>query len=137
MREAVQERNQLIQNAPSLVKPLPTTIPIFKTFSGLLNAPLKFLGWLDKPAERGGLVIKIGLIFYDAFTGKNRIVPRHVFEGRTSALRKFPQLNPEIRYAATYYDGIFLSPERLTIELLLDAEKKGDFARALNLCFPD
>ena len=54
VREAVQERNRMIQNAPSLVKPLPTTIPIFKTFSGLLNAPLKFLGWLEKPSERGG-----------------------------------------------------------------------------------
>src|SRR5450756_1310073 len=76
VREAVQERNRMIQNAPSLVKPLPTTIPIFKTFSGLLNAPLKFLGWLEKPSERGGLIIKVGLIFYDAFTGKTRAVPR-------------------------------------------------------------
>ncbi len=132
VREAVQERNRMIQNAPSLVKPLPTTIPIFKTFSGLLNAPLKFLGWLEKPSERGGLIIKIGLIFYDAFTGKNRAVPRHVFDGRSQALKKYPRLNPGIRYAATYYDGIILSPERLTIELLLDAEKAGEHARSIN-----
>jgi glycerol-3-phosphate dehydrogenase len=132
VREAVHERNRLIQNAPSLVKPLPTTIPIFKTFSGLLNAPLKFLGWLDEPSERGGLVIKIGLIFYDAFTGKNRTVPAHVFDGRAKAIKKYPRLNPKIRYAATYYDGIFLSPERLSIELLLDAEKEGSYARSLN-----
>jgi glycerol-3-phosphate dehydrogenase len=132
VREAVQERNRLIQNAPSLVKPLPTTIPIFKTFSGLLNAPLKFLGWLDKPSERGGLIIKVGLIFYDAFTGNSRTVPAHVFDGRDKALKKYPRLNPKIRYAATYYDGIILSPERLSIELLLDAEKEGSHARALN-----
>ncbi|PJH75932.1 MAG: FAD-dependent oxidoreductase, partial [Anaerolineae bacterium CG_4_9_14_0_8_um_filter_58_9] len=50
VREAVQERNRMIENAPHLVKPLPTTIPIFKVFSGLLNAPLKFLGWLEKPS---------------------------------------------------------------------------------------
>ena len=37
----------MIRNAPGLVKPLPTSIPIFKTFSGLFNAPLKFLGWLE------------------------------------------------------------------------------------------
>src|SRR5512143_2767429 len=37
VREAVQERNRLICNAPHLVQPLPTTIPIFKRFSGLLN----------------------------------------------------------------------------------------------------
>jgi glycerol-3-phosphate dehydrogenase len=132
VREAVQERNRLIRNAPSLVQPLPTTIPIFKTFSGMLNAPLKFLGWLEKPSERGGLIIKVGLIFYDAYTGKSRAVPRHVFDGRVEALRKYPQLNPGIRYAATYYDGIILSPERLTIELLLDAEKEGRHARSLN-----
>ncbi|MBE3119744.1 MAG: glycerol-3-phosphate dehydrogenase/oxidase [Candidatus Atribacteria bacterium] len=132
VREAVQERNRMIQNAPSLVQPLPTTIPIFKIFSGLLNAPLKFLGWLEKPSERGGLIIKVGLIFYDAFTGKTRAVPCHVFDGHASALKKYPRLNPGIRYAATYYDGIILSPERLTLELLLDAEKEGDHARSLN-----
>jgi len=132
VREAVHERNRMIQNAPSLVKPLPTTIPIFKTFSGMFNAPLKFLGWLDKPSERGGLIIKVGLIFYDAFTGKSRTVPAHVFDGRAKALKKYPRLNPKIRYAATYYDGIILSPERLSIELVLDAEKEGGHARALN-----
>ena len=38
VREAVQERNRLIEHAPHLVKPLPTTFPIFKWLSGLLNA---------------------------------------------------------------------------------------------------
>jgi glycerol-3-phosphate dehydrogenase len=132
VREAVQERNRLIQNAPSLVKPLPTTIPIFKTFSGLLNAPLKFLGWLEKPSERGGLVIKIGLMLYDAYTGKKRVVPRHVFDNHSTSLKKYPRINPAVRYTATYYDGIILSPERLTIELLLDAEGEGGHARSLN-----
>ncbi len=132
VREAVRERNRLIQNAPTLVKPLPTTIPIFKIFSGLLNAPLKFLGLLEKPAERGALVIKLGLIFYDAYTGKNRVVPRHTFEPRRKALQRFPRLNPRIRYAATYYDGLLLSPERLALELVLDAEAEGAHARALN-----
>src|SRR5689334_3321363 len=47
VREAVQERNRMIQNAAHIVKPLPTTIPIFRSFSGLLNAPLKFLGIMD------------------------------------------------------------------------------------------
>jgi glycerol-3-phosphate dehydrogenase len=132
VREAVQERNRMIQNAPSLVKPLPTTIPIFKTFSGLFNAPLKFLGWLDKPSERGALIIKIGLIFYDAFTGKRRAVPRHVFDNHSTSLKKYPRINPEVRYTATYYDGLILSPERLTLELLLDAEREGSHARSLN-----
>jgi glycerol-3-phosphate dehydrogenase len=132
VREAVQERNRLIENAPHIVKPLPTTIPIFKIFSGLLNAPLKFLGWLDRPAERGALVIKIGLMLYDAYTRGQGTVPPHVFDKREVALEKFRYLNPQICYAATYYDGSILSPERLTVELILDAEAEGTHARALN-----
>src|ERR1044071_7955782 len=72
VREAVQERNRLLQNAPHLVKPLPTTIPIFKRLSGLLNAPLKFFGKLNRPSERGSLIIKLGLMIYDAYTGRQR-----------------------------------------------------------------
>src|SRR5512141_1122611 len=64
VREAVRERNLMIQNAPHLVKPLPTTIPMFKRLSGLLNAPLKFLKMLDRPSERGSLIIKLGLMMY-------------------------------------------------------------------------
>src|SRR5512137_2911084 len=30
VREAVQERNYMIENAPHIVRPLPTTIPIFR-----------------------------------------------------------------------------------------------------------
>jgi glycerol-3-phosphate dehydrogenase len=132
VREAVQERNRMIGNAPHLVRPLPTAIPIFKVFSGLLNAPLKFLGWLEKPSERGALVIKIGLIFYDAFTRAQKTVPTHRFVGRKKALSEFPGMNPDVRFVATYYDGSIISPERLTVELLLEGEAEGDHARALN-----
>lgn len=132
VREAVRERNRLLQNAPHLVKPLPTTIPIFKLFSGLLNAPLKFLGMLDKPSERGSLVIKIGLVMYDAYTGRQRIVPRHQFLSRKKSLAKWEQLNPNIVNTATYYDGAILNPERLAVELVLDAESENPNAHALN-----
>lgn len=130
VREAVQERNRMIENAPHLVKPLPTVVPMFKIFSGLLNAPFKFLNLLDKPAERGALVIKIGLIFYDAFTRAQKTVPPHKFEGRAKSLEKYPKLAQDIKFTATYYDGQILSPERYTVELLLDGEKDG--GKALN-----
>ena len=132
VREAVRERNLMIQNAPHLVKPLPTTIPIFKRLSGLLNAPLKFFGKLDKPSERGSLVIKIGLMMYDAYTGKQRTVPRHVFLSRRKSLKKWSHLNPKIVNTATYYDGAILQPERLAIEVMLDAEQENANAHALN-----
>ncbi len=132
VREAVRERNRMIENAPHVVRPLPTVVPMFKLFSGLLNAPFKFLNLLDKPAERGALVIKIGLIFYDSFTRAQGTVPPHKFEGREKSLAKYPKLSPDIKYTATYYDGQILSPERFTVELVLDAEAEGPHARALN-----
>ncbi len=132
VREAVQERNRLIVNAPHLVRPLPTVVPIFKVFSGLLNAPLKFFNLLNRPAERGALVIKIGLIFYDAFTSGQRIVPKHRLDSRNASLKKYPKLNPAIQYTARYYDGQILSPERLAVELVLDAEAEGPHAKAVN-----
>jgi len=121
VREAVQERNRLIENAPHLVTPLPTTFPIFKWFSGLLNAPLKFLGMLDRPSERGALVIKIGMTLYDLYTRKQGTVPKHTFLGRKRSLEQFPALNPEVIFTGTYFDGTIHSPERLAAELVIDA----------------
>lgn len=132
VREAVRERNRLIQNAPHIVQPLPTTIPIFKYLSGIFNAPLKFLGWLDKPSERGSLIIKLGLIMYDAYTGKQRTVPRHRFLSQASSLKMWDKLNPQVVNTATYYDGLISNPERLALEILLDAETESPNARALN-----
>ncbi|KAA3647319.1 MAG: glycerol-3-phosphate dehydrogenase/oxidase [Chloroflexi bacterium] len=132
VREAVQERNRLIENAPHLVNPLPTVFPIFKWFSGLLNAPLKFLGLLDRPAERGAIVIKIGMVFYDAFTSRQGTVPSHKFIGRDASLDKFPQLNPDIIFTGTYYDGSMPSPERICMELIADATQASPDALALN-----
>jgi glycerol-3-phosphate dehydrogenase len=132
VREAVKERNRMIQNAPHIVKPLPTAIPMFKYFSGLFNAPLKFLGWLDKPSERGSVIIKLGLMMYDAYTGKQRTVPRHKFYSRAESLRKWSKLNSEIVNTAVYYDGLISNPERFALEIILDAEAENTNARALN-----
>ncbi len=132
VREAVQERNRLLENAPHLVKPLPTTFPIFKWFSGLLNAPFKFLGLLDKPAERGAIVIKIGMMLYDFYTRKQKTVPAHVFRNTKESLKLFPLLNPEIVFTGTYYDGSMPSPERIAIELITDAVDENERAIPLN-----
>src|SRR6266498_1902701 len=137
VREAVQERNRLIQNAPHLVKPLPTVIPMFKRFSGVLNAPLKFLKMLDKPSERGSVIIKLGLMMYDAYTSaqgnqQQRAVPKHQFLSRKKSLEQWKHLNPEVINTAIYYDGAILQPERLALEILLDAEAENPNARALN-----
>src|SRR3989304_10315161 len=132
VREAVQERNRLLENAPHLVRQLPTTFPIFKRFSGLLNAPLKFLGLLDKPSERGALVIKSGMMLYDFYTRTQKTVPQHVFMNKTESLENFPMLNPEIIYTGTYYDGAMHSPERIAIEIISDAVEENKLAIPLN-----
>ncbi len=132
VREAVQERNRLIENAPHYVKPLPTVIPIFKWFSGLFNAPLKFMGWLDRPSERGAVVIKIGLLFYDTFTRKQGTVPKHQFMARSASLKEFPKLNSKVRFTAQYYDGAMHTPERICVEMVLDGETASPEAHALN-----
>ncbi len=132
VREALTERNLLLRNAPHYAKPLPTTVPVFKIFSGLLNAPLKFLGLMDRPAERGALVIKIGMVLYDAFAAKYRVMPTHIFEGRAASLEKYPKLNPKIRYTGRYYDSWMPSPERICMDLLRDAAELHDGALALN-----
>ena len=132
VREAVQERNRLIENAPHLVRPLPTTFPIFKWFSGLLNAPLKFFGLLERPSERGAIVIKIGMILYDYYTRRQKTVPKHVFRNRKESIALFPFLNKDIIFTATYFDGGMPSPERIAIELLKDAVDENDRAIPLN-----
>lgn len=132
VREALHERNRMLQNAPHYARPLPTTIPIFKPLSGILNAPLKFLGLLDRPGERGALVIKIGLMLYDWFTRDSQMMPAHRFYGRNESLRKRPLLNPDILCTATYYDAWMSTPERICVELLADATAASDRAQAIN-----
>jgi glycerol-3-phosphate dehydrogenase len=132
VREAVQERNRMIENAPHLVKPLKTTFPIFNIFSGLLNAPLKFLGLLDRPSERGAIIMKLGMILYDLFTRSQKTVPGHIFRNKKESLFLYPLLNPDILFTSTYYDGAMPSPERIAIELIQDAVKENEKSIPLN-----
>lgn len=143
VRESVVERNRLLRIAPHYVKPLQTTIPIFSTFSGVLAAPLRFLTHKQqgKPKERGAFLIKLGLSLYDSFSRDGGSVPRHQFRGRKGALAELPDLRPDVKYAATYFDASVHNPERLTLDVLQDGEKagrtgagagQGDTARASN-----
>ena len=131
VREAVQERNRLLRNARHYVHPLQTTIPIFSTFSGLLGAPLRFLTHRQRSTrERGALLIKLGLTIYDGFSRDGGAVPRHRFLGRRKALAEMPELNPRLKYTATYYDASMHDPERLALDVMLDGVAAG--GRAAN-----
>jgi glycerol-3-phosphate dehydrogenase len=132
VNEAVHERNRLLKNAPHYVRPLETTIPIFKTFSGVLSAPLRFLTHKQRSTvERGALLIKVGLTIYDSFSRDGGSVPRHRFLGRTKSLEAMPHLNPSLKFTATYYDASMHNPERLALDVLLDGVETGH-GRAAN-----
>jgi glycerol-3-phosphate dehydrogenase len=132
VREALHERNRLLRNAPHLTQPLATAIPIYKRFSGMLNAPLKFAGLLERPGERGALVIKLGLMLYDLLAGTDGPLPGHQWFNRQQSLARWPDLNPEVLNTARYWDGYMPSPERICMELIADAERDHADAMAIN-----
>lgn len=134
VKEAVRERNLLLQNAPHYVRPLPTTIPVRRWLSGSVSCIKRFFGLGGyRPADRGAFLVKVGLTFYDIVTtGKNRAMPRHKFTSRKKALQRRPALPHDIICTATYYDACVSHPERLCLELLNDGESLSANARALN-----
>jgi glycerol-3-phosphate dehydrogenase len=136
VRESLLERNRLLKNAPHYVKPLATTIPVFNWTSGILPGIRNLLGWPAKPRNRGALLVKTGLMVYDFLAGRESPLPKHRFRFRRAALALRPALNPEVLCTATYYDAKITYPERLCLELVLDAEAACPGARALNYVRP-
>lgn len=132
VKESLVERDRLLRNAPHLVHPLPTTVPVFGVFSGLANSIVRFLGLSRKPSRRGAIVVKAGLSIYDYLTRKRALMPKHHFRGRRATLDKWPALNPAVKSSATYYDAWVKQPERIGFELLQDGFSAGPNARALN-----
>jgi len=132
VRESLFERDALLRNAPHMVFPLPTAVPVNSIFSGLLNASMSFFGMKGRPRPRGILPVKLGLSLYDLLTRKRRVLPAHEVFSRREALSRWPELSPDLQFAAVYHDAWISHPERLAIELVLDAEADNDDAIALN-----
>jgi len=132
VREALQERNRLLKNAPHYVKPMPTTIPIFNWMSGIIPGIRNLLNWPTKPGNRGALMIKTGLTLYDFLAGRESPLPKHLFRTGWAARALRPALNPGVICTATYYDAKITYPERLCLELVQDAEAAYPQAHAMN-----
>ena len=151
VREAVQERNRLLQLAPHYVKPLPTMIPIFNWQSGIWKIAAKFFGLSGlllsptglrlaqsegKGHQRGGVIVKLGLMLYELWNSPPIVttarIPSHRFQLRVSSLKQFPELSSDIVATAIYYDAVVLSPERLAVELVTETEKMSQNATAIN-----
>ena len=126
------ERNLLLKNAPHLVKPLATVIPIFSWFKGVGAALRTLMGSTTAPRNRGAALMKVGLAMYDFYGRRHRVMPRHQMWSKTRALREIPPLTPRIVAAGQYYDATVSMPERLVWELLSDGMRAQPLSRALN-----
>ncbi len=123
VRESVEERDRLLLNAPHQVKPLKVWVPALSWAGGTLQAALRFMRLVKDPGPKGALILKFGLAFFDSFSWQHRSMPKHRLIKRDEALKTLPGLTPETRIVAEYYDAKIESPERLTMELVADAEK--------------
>lgn len=132
VRESLHERDALLRNAPHMVKPLATVVPITSVFSGLFNAAASFFHLSSRPTRRGAVPLRIGLSIYDWVTRTRRVLPRHRLLGAGAAFQKWPKLVPEMKFAAVFYDAWISHPERLGVELILDTERLAEHSVALN-----
>ncbi|MDA4846638.1 glycerol-3-phosphate dehydrogenase/oxidase [Hoeflea poritis] len=132
VRESLRERDGLLKTAPHMVKPLPTLIPITSVFSGSMNAAASFLGWSGKPANRGILPIKLGLMLYDWVTRDRRRLPKHQVISAKQARRSWPVLTRQARFAAIYHDAWITHPERLCVEMIADMASAAPASVAIN-----
>ena len=130
--ESVHERNRLLKYAPHYVKPLKTTIPIISWFAGMIKAPLIFMGLNIKAGGRGALIVKMGLTFYDILTCRLRQTPWNYLMGKKRSLQEIPGLRNDIVCTATYWDAWISQPERLCVEMALEACAEQPECVALN-----
>jgi glycerol-3-phosphate dehydrogenase len=126
------ERNLLLRNAPHLVHPLLTIIPILSWTRGVFAALRTLLGSKTAPRSRGAVLIKIGLQLYDYYGAKRRVMPKHTMVSRAKALKDIPSLTPAVVAVATYYDAKVSIPERLVFELITDGLAADPRSAALN-----
>ncbi|MGR9202195.1 glycerol-3-phosphate dehydrogenase/oxidase [Rhizobium leguminosarum] len=119
--ESTLERNLLLKNAHHLVKPLKIVVPYASWFGGMAVAVRKMLR-LDGPsAGRGGALIKIGLSVYDFLGRHARTLPSHKVLTRSELRKTVKGILPSAVGGARYYDAWIPHPERLNLELVLDA----------------
>ncbi|MTE01568.1 FAD-dependent oxidoreductase [Paracoccus sp. YIM 132242] len=126
------ERNLLLKNAPHLVRPLPTVIPIFSWFKGVPAALRTLLGSTTAPRSRGAVLMKTGLAMYDFYGRRHRVMPRHQLWSKKRTLREIPPLTPRIVAAGQYHDAAVTLPERLVWELLAEGMRANPASRAWN-----
>lgn len=130
--EATHERNLLLRNAPHLVRPLKTVVPLSNFFGGLLSSMVRFTGIAVPSKARGLFVVSLGLMLYDFLGRRQRVMPSHRIErvGRADG----SLFRSSVRWTATYFDAWISHPEWLVHELLEDAHRDEPRSLATNYC---
>lgn len=107
VHESLQERENLLRNAPHLVRPLPLLIPVYED------------------ARRGMNTVDFGLYVYDLLS-IGRSVPGHRRLSTEEALAEMPGLRADgLTGAVVYYDAQVTYVERLVVENALGAAAAG------------
>ena len=126
VKESLAERNRLVKIASHLVKPLRFAIPLRQRRGGLLAAAARIVGFesiakrLGSTQGRGSWAVGIGLTLYDIFS-RDPSWPAHAMN--RSCANGLPCIDKNgFPWIATYFDAQCLYPERLAVELLVDAE---------------
>jgi glycerol-3-phosphate dehydrogenase len=130
--EATRERNLLLRNAPHLVRPLKTVVPLSNHFGGLLSSAMRFFGLSMSPGSRGLFVVALGLRVYDLLGRRQRVMPGHTIE-RVSP-RDSRLFSAAVRWTATFFDAWISHPEWLILELIGDAGRDRPGSVAANYC---
>jgi glycerol-3-phosphate dehydrogenase len=109
VRQDLREREKLLHNAPHLVKPLPFLVPMYH----------KSLFYRLK--------MRIGMFLYDILS-YDKSLPGHHFYSKQETLSMEPQLKPDrLNGSFMYYDAQVPYTERLVLENVVAAERKGAF----------
>jgi glycerol-3-phosphate dehydrogenase len=107
VRESLHAREQLLATAPHLVAPLEILLP------------------LRRNARRGPFTIRLGMWLYDLLSfGKS--LPRHRMLTAAALGERLPGLaRDDLVGGAAYFDAQLTYPERLVLEIALDAASAG------------
>lgn len=104
--ESLRERAWLLKTRPHLVQPLRLLLPV--------------LPWTRRPAWQ----LRLGLELYDLLA-LYRAVPRHRGLSADELRRRVPSLPEACGGGFSFFDARALAPERLTLELALEAQAMG------------